>query len=130
MTFIDNSEDMGNYMMFGVLPPQKVYSNLINKEKLIRYADNPINYLLIQYYRLEGAIAARNCLHKAAAPNGTVMLVEYVVTWRMNWLKEQFDKHPKVMFPLVGLIATILTVVLFDPLRTWCMFFSQTIPIN
>eukprot|EP00026_Physarum_polycephalum_P003711 Phypoly_transcript_03725.p1 GENE.Phypoly_transcript_03725~~Phypoly_transcript_03725.p1 ORF type:complete len:736 (+),score=103.59 Phypoly_transcript_03725:134-2341(+) len=83
--------------------------------------DQPSNHMLLYYYRLEGAIAARNCLHKASSPTGTVMLVEYVMMRRMGWIKEQFDNHPRVMFPLVGLLATILTVVLFDPLRTWFM---------
>lgn len=83
--------------------------------------DQPQNYIQLYFYRLEGAIAARNCLHKAASPSGTVMLVDYVTMRRMGWIKEQFDKHPKIMFPLVGLLATILTVVLFDPLRSWFM---------
>ncbi len=81
------------------------------------------------YYRLEGAIAARNCLHKATSPTGTVMMVDYVMMRRMGWIKEQFEKHPRVMFPLVGLLATLLTFILFDPLRTWCMLPLSTFPI-
>lgn len=58
-------------------------------------------------------------MHKAAFA-GTTLLVDYVAVKRMSWLKEQFDKHPRIMLPLVGVLATILSLILFDPIRSYC----------
>lgn len=93
---------------------------------------------MISFDRLEGAISARNCLHRASLPSSPTSLitVEYIRSMtlllilliinhyeveRMGWLKEHFSKNPRMMFPLVGLLATLISMLLFDPIRSWCM---------
>lgn len=95
----------------------------------------------VHYRRLEGAIAAHNCLRNAVvtievkpeATPGTTLSekreisidIDYVEVYTMSWLAEQFKVHPKIMFPVAAfLLAMFFTFVLFDPVRT--LYILQT----
>ncbi|EGG25056.1 hypothetical protein DFA_03302 [Cavenderia fasciculata] len=83
--------------------------------------DQP-KYAIITFRRMEGAIAARNCLHNEYLPEfGTTLYFDYELMMRINKLKDQFSKHPKIMIPLAGILATLLTILLFNPLREYFM---------
>ncbi|KAM9969370.1 hypothetical protein ACTFIR_001204 [Dictyostelium discoideum] len=74
----------------------------------------------ITFKRMEGAIATRNCLHNKYFPEfNTSLYMDYEQLMRINKLKEQFSKHPKIMIPLLGILATLLTLLLFNPLREY-----------
>ncbi|KYR03038.1 hypothetical protein DLAC_00529 [Tieghemostelium lacteum] len=80
--------------------------------------DPKVAYVIFQ--RMEGAIATRNCLHqKFLQEHGTTLYIEYEQMLRINMIKEQFSKHPRIMIPLIGLLATLLTILLFNPLREY-----------
>jgi hypothetical protein len=46
-----------------------------------------------------------------------VVLVEYVAVQRIGWTS--FSQNPRFMFPIAGLLATLLSFILFDPIRSW-----------
>ncbi|GAM16850.1 hypothetical protein SAMD00019534_000250 [Acytostelium subglobosum LB1] len=95
----------------------------------IKYIHTPENqpkdapkFVHVAFKRLEGAIAARNCLHNKYFPElGTTVFMDYVLMMRINKLKDMFSNHPRIMIPLIGILATVLTLVLFNPLREWFM---------
>ncbi|KAN0029885.1 hypothetical protein ACTA71_008022 [Dictyostelium dimigraforme] len=75
---------------------------------------------IVSFKRMEGAIATRNCLHNKYFPEfNTSLYMDYEQLMRINKLKEQFSKHPKIMIPLLGILATLLTLLLFNPLREY-----------
>ncbi|EGC35068.1 hypothetical protein DICPUDRAFT_47921 [Dictyostelium purpureum] len=77
---------------------------------------------IIVFKRMEGAIATRNCLHNKYFPEfNTTLYMDYEQQMRINKLKDQFSKHPKIMIPLAGILATLLTILLFNPLREFFM---------
>eukprot|EP01133_Synstelium_polycarpum_P019424 gene19424-23259_t len=102
----------------------------------IRYMYTPDNlpkdaakYVLVTFRRMEGAIAARNCLHNEYLPEfGTSLYMDYELMMNINMLKDLFSKHPKIMIPLAGIIATLLTLLLFNPLREYFMGKKLTEP--
>eukprot|EP00026_Physarum_polycephalum_P003214 Phypoly_transcript_03224.p1 GENE.Phypoly_transcript_03224~~Phypoly_transcript_03224.p1 ORF type:complete len:663 (+),score=76.48 Phypoly_transcript_03224:508-2496(+) len=105
------------------LDTDEVYRQFRRYGKLFHVTKEPqANPVIVRYNHLEGAIAARNCLHKYPLPTaatGVVILIDYVQVQRMGWLKEHFKTNTKFMLPLVGFLATFLGYILFDPIRTW-----------
>ncbi len=98
-------------------------------------------YFLVEYTLLNSAVSARNCLHnfsyKKTKP-GTATTPEISSTTlltfvyeplppRINKLLEQFNKNPKLFFPILVVIATLLTILIFDPLRS---FFIESFIID
>jgi len=77
---------------------------------------------IVVFKRMEGAIATRNCLHNKYFPEfGSTLYLDYESLMRINMLKDQFSKHPKIMIPLAGILATLFTILLFNPLREYFM---------
>eukprot|EP01132_Coremiostelium_polycephalum_P003300 gene3300-4133_t len=74
--------------------------------------------VMVVFNRMEGSIASRNSLHnKYFKEYGSTLYMEYEQMMRINKLKDYFSKHPKIMIPLAGILATLITLLLLNPLR-------------
>ena len=84
----------------------------------------------VQFRRMHGAVGARNCLHRFAIPVVTspptpgppamaTMYFAYDSVLKTSYLIDFFNKHPRIMVPLLGLLFAAFTFLIFDPLRSF-----------
>ncbi|KAK9476715.1 RNA12 protein-domain-containing protein [Lipomyces japonicus] len=82
-------------------------------------------YAHIQFDRIRSAASARNCLHGMTAPEGTKIHIYYEPTSQKHFLREWIFGHPRIVIPAIAALLAGLTVIIFDPIRTW--FIKQKI---
>ena len=84
----------------------------------------------VQFRKMHGAVGARNCLHRLAIPVVTsppspgppslaVLFFSYDSVLKTSYLIDFFNKHPRIMVPLLGLLFAAFTFLIFDPLRSF-----------
>lgn len=84
---------------------------------------------IVQYLRVRGATAAKNCLHGYTVPeieasflgkeSGITLRVLYERTMKARWIRDWLVNHPRIVIPLVAALVAAITVAIFDPVRTW-----------
>ena len=84
----------------------------------------------VQFRKMYGAVGARNCIHRFAIPVVTsppspgppslaVLFFTYDSVLKTSYLIDFFNKHPRIMVPLIGLLFAAFTFLIFDPLRSF-----------
>ncbi len=90
------------------------------------YPKDGVKFFTAVFMRLEGAIAARNCLHKfqvqgKADPKlSSTLEFSFEPIAHSSWLFDLFNK-PRIFGPLLALLVLTLTLFIFDLLRVWFM---------
>mmetsp|Transcript_32112 Transcript_32112/g.89908 ORF Transcript_32112/g.89908 Transcript_32112/m.89908 type:complete len:856 (-) Transcript_32112:367-2934(-) len=75
-------------------------------------------YAIVRFDSLESSISARTCLHRAAFPGPYRLRLSYLpVTPTHSKLYNWATSNTRITVFLVAIMATFLTLVLFDPLR-------------
>ncbi|KAK9236694.1 RNA12 protein-domain-containing protein [Lipomyces kononenkoae] len=82
-------------------------------------------YAIIQFVSIRGAVIARTCLHGIIAKNGTKLHIHYEPTIQKHIFRDWLFNHPRIVIPAVAALIAGLTVIVFDPIRTW--FIKQKI---
>jgi len=85
---------------------------------------------IARFQRRQGAIAARSCLHRAIvelnAPTPeseyerkglSMMRISYEAV--PGWIEPWIQKNPRLVVALVGFLLAIVSIAVFDPLRTF-----------
>ena len=86
----------------------------------------------VQFRKMHGAVGARNCLHRynipilptpptspLSAPSLATMFLTYDSVLKTSYIVDFFQKHPRIMVPLLGLLFAAFTFLIFDPLRSF-----------
>lgn len=83
-------------------------------------------YAFIEFNRLRSAITAKNCLHgfkvsedEGGGKSGTLLKVTYEQKAKGNWLRDWLFNHPRIVIPILAALLATLTVIIFDPIRTF-----------
>ncbi|KAK9465479.1 RNA12 protein-domain-containing protein [Lipomyces arxii] len=82
-------------------------------------------YATIQFVALRSATTARNCLHGLRAQNGTKLQIAYEATIQKHMFRDWIYNHPRIVLPAAAALLAAISVLVFDPIRTW--FIKQKI---
>ncbi|PGH33006.1 hypothetical protein GX50_04221 [[Emmonsia] crescens] len=83
-------------------------------------------YAFIEFDRLRGAITAKNCLHgfKVSEAEGggkseTLLKITYEQKMKGRWIRDWLVNHPRIVIPILAALLATITVIIFDPIRTF-----------
>lgn len=72
------------------------------------------------------AIMARNCMHgfvlseeAGGGKAGTVLRIHYEKIIKGHHIRDWMANHPRIVIPLLAALAAVLTMTVFDPIRTF-----------
>ncbi|KAK9390130.1 RNA12 protein-domain-containing protein [Lipomyces mesembrius] len=82
-------------------------------------------YATIQFVSVRGAAIARTCLHGIISKQGTKMHIHYEPTLQKHIFRDWLFNHPRIVIPALAALLAGVTVMIFDPIRTW--FIKQKI---
>ncbi|KAI0862467.1 RNA12 protein [Xylaria cubensis] len=87
-------------------------------------------YAYVDFAFVRDAVMARNCLHGFVVPEelgggkfGTKFRISYERRTKPHRIWDWITNHPRIVIPVLVALLTGLTVVIFDPIRT---FFVKT----
>ncbi|KAI0803346.1 RNA12 protein [Xylaria sp. FL0064] len=83
-------------------------------------------YAYVDFFFVRDAIMARNCLHGYVVPEelgggklGTKFRISYERRTKPHRIWEWITNHPRIVIPILVALLTGLTVVIFDPIRSF-----------
>ncbi|KAI0518459.1 RNA12 protein [Xylaria bambusicola] len=83
-------------------------------------------YAYVDFFFVRDAIMARNCLHGFIVPEdlgggklGTKFRISYERRTKPHRVWEWITNHPRIVIPVIVALLTGLTVVVFDPIRSF-----------
>lgn len=86
-------------------------------------------YALLVFDSPRFAVMARNCMHGFIAAEehgggktGTKLKISYERKIKISMIKDWILNHPRLVFPALAALVAAITVIIFDPIRT---FFIQ-----
>ncbi|KAI1311668.1 RNA12 protein [Xylaria venustula] len=83
-------------------------------------------YAYVDFFFVRDAIMARNCLHGFVVPEelgggklGTKFRISYEQRTKPHRIWDWITNHPRIVIPVIVALLTGLTVVVFDPIRSF-----------
>lgn len=83
-------------------------------------------YAFVEFRKTRHATLAKNCLHgfrvsegQGGGKTGTNLKLSYERKIRAHWVRDWIVNHPRVVIPIVAAILAAITVIIFDPIRTF-----------
>lgn len=83
-------------------------------------------YAYLDFSATRDAVMARNCLHGLVVPEhlgggraGTKLRLSYEQKVRPHHIWDWISSHPRIVIPLVAALLATVTVIVFDPIRTF-----------
>ncbi|GAW22077.1 hypothetical protein ANO14919_116120 [Xylariales sp. No.14919] len=83
-------------------------------------------YAYVDFFFVRDAIMARNCLHGFVVPEelgggklGTKFRISYERRAKPHRIWDWITNHPRIVIPVIVALLTGLTVVIFDPIRSF-----------
>ncbi|KAK2733201.1 mitochondrial escape protein 2 [Myotisia sp. PD_48] len=93
-------------------------------------------YALLDFSRPVSAIMAKNCLHgfrvsqEGNGKAGTVLQLSYERKLKANFIKNWVFNHPRIVIPVIAAILATITVIIFDPIRTFFIKTRIAVPLH
>ncbi|KAI0850217.1 RNA12 protein-domain-containing protein [Daldinia vernicosa] len=114
------------------LPPETLYSLFRRYGKIAEILSQPWDskvfpkYAYVDFATVRDAIMARNCLHGFVVPqdlgggkSGTRLRISYEQREQPHRFWEWISNHPRIVIPVLVALLTGLTVIVFDPIRSF-----------
>ncbi|KAJ5539231.1 hypothetical protein N7513_007563 [Penicillium frequentans] len=83
-------------------------------------------YAILRFERPRFSVLARNCMHgydafeeDGGGKSGTRFKISYERKIRLSMIKDWILSHPRIMFPVIAALVAAITVIIFDPIRTF-----------
>lgn len=83
-------------------------------------------YAILRFDRPRFSVMARNCMHGYTASEkdgggktGTRFKINYERKIRLSMIKDWVFNHPRIVIPAIAALVAAITVVVFDPIRTF-----------
>ncbi|EEA23126.1 mitochondrial escape protein 2 [Talaromyces marneffei ATCC 18224] len=83
-------------------------------------------YAMVEFTRAKYAILARSCIHGVTIPEtvsggggGSVLRITYERKVKAHWIREWLFTHPRIVIPAIAALIAGITVIIFDPIRTF-----------
>ncbi|PGH06354.1 hypothetical protein AJ80_08188 [Polytolypa hystricis UAMH7299] len=94
-------------------------------------------YAFVDFSRARYAVMARNCLHgyvvseaEGGGKNGTLLKLTYDQKTKTHWIKDWVFGHPRIVIPIIAALIATITVIIFDPIRTFFIKSRITPPLH
>ncbi|KAJ5888833.1 hypothetical protein N7495_008874 [Penicillium taxi] len=126
--FLPNSSDgpateMTQEALYSLFRP---YGKLLDVQRQPPDSKVEPRYAILRFNHPRFAMMARNCLHGYAASEeegggktGTRFKINYERKVRMTMIKDWILSHPRIVFPAIAALVATITVIIFDPIRTF-----------
>lgn len=83
-------------------------------------------YAILRFNRPRFAVMARNCMHgylvseaEGGGKAGTRFRINYERKIKMSMIKDWIFSHPRIVIPALAALVAAITVIVFDPIRTF-----------
>lgn len=83
-------------------------------------------FAYLDFSNMPKAIMAKNCMHgylvseaEGGGKKGTLLRLTYEQKIKGHWIRDWLVNHPRIVIPIVAALVAGLTVVVFDPIRTF-----------
>jgi hypothetical protein len=84
-------------------------------------------YAMVEFTRVKYAILARSCTHGVTIPETvsgdgvgeSVLRITYERKIKAHWIRDWLFNHPRIVIPAVAALIAGITVIIFDPIRTF-----------
>lgn len=83
-------------------------------------------YAILRFSRPRFAVMARNCMHgyvvreaEGGGKAGTRFKINYERKIKLSVIKDWIMNHPRIVIPALAALLATLTVIIFDPIRTF-----------
>lgn len=80
----------------------------------------------VEFTRAKYSILARSCVHglevvekEGGGKHGTVLKITYERKIKGSWIRDWLFNHPRIVIPALAALIAALTVIIFDPIRTF-----------
>ncbi|KAI8961115.1 RNA12 protein-domain-containing protein [Daldinia sp. FL1419] len=114
------------------LPQETLYSLFRRYGKIAEIISQPWDskvlpkYAYVDFASVRDAIMARNCLHGFVVPedlgggkSGTRLRMSYEQRVQPHRIWDWISNHPRIVIPVLVALLTGLTVIIFDPIRSF-----------
>ncbi|KAI1987985.1 mitochondrial escape protein 2 [Ophidiomyces ophidiicola] len=125
------------------LSPESLYSLARRYGKLSDIIPQPSDskvqprYALLEFSNPGYAIMAKNCLHgynvseaEGGGSTGTVLKFSYEQKLKPHVIRDWVFNHPRIVIPVIAALLATLTVIIFDPIRTFFIKIRISPPID
>jgi hypothetical protein len=83
-------------------------------------------YAIVDFTRVKHAILARSCIHGITVPETktegkkqALLKLTYERKVRGHWIRDWIVNHPRIVIPAIAALLAGITVLIFDPIRTF-----------
>jgi hypothetical protein len=83
-------------------------------------------YAVLRFTRPRFAVMARNCMHgyvvreaEGGGKTGTRFKINYERKIKLSMIKDWIVNHPRIVIPAIAALVAAITVIIFDPIRTF-----------
>lgn len=83
-------------------------------------------YATLRFNRPRFAVMARNCMHgyvvsaaEGGGKSGTKFKINYERKIKVSMIKDWLFNHPRIVIPALAALVAAITVIVFDPIRTF-----------
>jgi hypothetical protein len=83
-------------------------------------------YAILRFDRPRYAVMARNCMHgflvteeAGGGKSGTRFKINYERKIKLSMIKDWILNHPRLVIPAIAALVATITVIIFDPIRTF-----------
>ncbi|GFF42950.1 mitochondrial escape protein 2 [Aspergillus udagawae] len=83
-------------------------------------------YAFVEFSRPKYAGMAKNCMHGFTVPeqegggkSGTRLKIKYERKIKLSMVKDWLLSHPRIVIPVLAALLAAITVIIFDPMRTF-----------
>ncbi|KAF2710907.1 hypothetical protein K504DRAFT_429301 [Pleomassaria siparia CBS 279.74] len=83
-------------------------------------------FAYLDFSNLPKAIMAKNCMHgyrvsetEGGGKTGTLLRLTYEQKIKGHWIRDWLVNHPRIVIPILAALIAGITVVVFDPIRTF-----------
>jgi hypothetical protein len=83
-------------------------------------------FAYLDFARMPKAIIAKNCMHgylvsaaEGGGKKGTLLRLTYEQKIKGHWIRDWLFSHPRIVIPILAAIIAGITVMIFDPIRTF-----------
>jgi energy-coupling factor transporter ATP-binding protein EcfA2 len=83
-------------------------------------------YATLRFSRPRYAVMARNCMHgytafeqEGGSKTGTRFKINYERRIKLSMIKDWIFSHPRLVIPALAALVATITVIIFDPIRTF-----------
>lgn len=96
----------------------------IKEIEIVQPTDKTVpKYAWVQFVRAKSAILARSCVHglKTSGDRKAILKITYQPRVKGRWIRDWMFNHPRIVIPALAALLASITVVVFDPIRTFCI---------